>query len=49
MTQMREDEDMFQAVSCGGDEKRLDSGYVLQAEPTEFEGGLCHLFVSKML
>jgi len=49
MIQQREDEDMFQTVSCGGDTKCLDSGDVLQAEPKELLGGLCDLFVNKML
>ena len=48
MIQQREDEDMFQTVSCGGDAKCLDSD-VLQAEPKELVGGLCDLFVNKML
>lgn len=49
MIQGREDEDMFHIVSCGGDAKCLDSGDMLQAEPKELAGGLCDLFVNKML
>lgn len=45
MIQGREDEDMFQTVSCGGDTKCLDSGDVLQAEPKELVGGLCDLSI----
>lgn len=45
MIQGREDEDVFQTVSCGGDTKCLDSGDVLQAEPKELVGGLCDLSI----